>query len=451
MIIRPATRLLARGAALLGVLVGPNRSPVAAQAPVDAALVRYINRIRAIDEHAHPMAVAPLGAPADTDYDALPLDGIPPFALPGALSADGPTWRSAQHALYGVSPTLSGPAYQAALRTAVADTVRRRGPRFPAWALDKAGIDVMLANRVAMGAGLAAPRFRWIAFADPLMLPLDGSGEGARSPDARPLFPRETRLLRRYLADLHLAGLPRTLDDYVRDVVIATLARQQAAGAVGVKFEAAYLRPLDFDEPDVEAARRVYSAYMGGGVPSHAEYKMLQDFLFRAIAREAGVRHLTVQIHVFEAFGSFYSPRGSAPHLLEPAFNDSTLRGTNFVVVHGGWPLIAETQGLLGKPNVFADISMMDDVLSPTILAGVLRQWLGEWPDKVLFGTDAFDGGAQQGWEQVAWVGSATARRALAIALTGMLRDGGITRDRAYTLARMVLRENTAKLYGLAK
>ena len=48
---------------------------------------------------------------------------------------------------------------------------------------------------------------------------------------------------------------------------------------------------------------------------------------------------------------------------------------------------------------------MMDDILSPTVLAGVLRQWLGEWPDKVLFGTDAFDGGAEQGWEQVAWVG----------------------------------------------
>ena len=85
-------------------------------------------------------------------------------------------------------------------------------------------------------------------------------------------------------------------------------------------------------------------------------------------------------------------------------------RSPKFVIVHGGWPLIGETQGLLGKPNVYADISMMDDILSPTVLAGVLRQWLGEWPEKILFGTDAFDGGAEQGWEQVAWVGSTTAR-----------------------------------------
>ena len=64
---------------------------------------------------------------------------------------------------------------------------------------------------------------------------------------------------------------------------------------------------------------------------------------------------------------------------------------------------------------------------------------------------DAFDGGAEQGWEQVAWVGTTTARRALAIALTGMMRDGEITRDRAQALARMVLRENAAAVYGLPK
>jgi predicted TIM-barrel fold metal-dependent hydrolase len=118
-------------------------------------------------------------------------------------------------------------------------------------------------------------------------------------------------------------------------------------------------------------------------------------------------------------------------------------------MVHGGWPLVGETQGLLSKPNVYADISMMDVMLSPTVLARVLRQWLGEWPDKVLFGTDAFDGGPEQGWEQVAWVGSRTARRALAIALTGMMRDGEISRDRAQELARMVLHDNAAKVYGL--
>jgi hypothetical protein len=42
-----------------------------------------------------------------------------------------------------------------------------------------------------------------------------------------------------------------------------------------------------------------------------------------------------------------------------------------------------------------------------------------------------------------------TARRGLAIALTGMIHDGEITRERALEIARMVLRGNAVKLYGL--
>ena len=423
----------------------------AAQAPIDSALARYITSIRAIDSHAHPMRPVPPGAPADTDFDALPLDGIPAFDLPARLKADDPIWRLAQNALYRIAPTIGGPAYHTALKGAAEDARRTRGQKFPEWVLDQAGIDVMIANRITMGSGLSPSRFRWVAFVDPLLLPLDTRGEAARTPDTQPLYPREAKLLDRILKELNIKSLPATLDDYVKNVVNATLAKMRTGGAVAIKFEAAYLRSLDFDEPDVAAAQRVYAKYVRGGVPARAEYKTLEDYLFRAITREAGRQKLAVQIHVLETFGGFYSTRGSAPHLLEPAFNDSTLRVTKFVIVHGGWPLIGETQGLLAKPNVYADISMMDDILSPTILAGVLRQWLGEYPEKVLFGTDAFDGGIEQGWEQVAWVASNTARRALGIALTGMLRDGEITRDRAQALARMVLRENAAAVYGIPK
>jgi predicted TIM-barrel fold metal-dependent hydrolase len=152
---------------------------------------------------------------------------------------------------------------------------------------------------------------------------------------------------------------------------------------------------------------------------------------------------------VLETFGGYYAASGAAPHLLEPLANDTTLRATKLVIVHGGWPLVGETLALLGKPNVYADISMMDVILPPAQLAGALRQWLNEWPDKVLFGSDAFDGGVEHGWEQVAWVGTTTARRALAMALTGMMRDGEISRPRAEALARMVMRENAMAAYEL--
>jgi predicted TIM-barrel fold metal-dependent hydrolase len=74
---------------------------------------------------------------------------------------------------------------------------------------------------------------------------------------------------------------------------------------------------------------------------------------------------------------------------------------------------------------------------------------LESYPDRVLFGTDAFSFGPAVDWPEVAWLSNTTARRALAMALTGMMNDGEISRDRALELARMVLRDNARKLYKL--
>lgn len=398
-----------------------------AQPPVDASLERYIAGIKAVDDHAHPMLQLAPGAKPDTDYDALPLDALPPMTLPARLRADHPDWVAAQRA------------------------VKERALKSPAEALDFAGIAVMLSNRVAMGPGLASRRFLWVPFADALMLPLDGRLEAARTPDTRSLYALETKLLNRYLRDLGIAKLPATLDEYVKAVVVPTLERQKKGGAVAVKFEAAYLRALDFDDPDPNLARLVYSRFAAGGTPGHVEYKALQDYLFRVIAREAGRLGLSVHIHSTDVAGSFFSARGADPQLLESAFNDSTLRGTKFVIIHGGWPLVTHTLSLLAKGNVYADISMAGMIAEPSQLASALRLWLHEYPDRVLFGTDAFDGGPNQSWEAGALLASNSARRALGLALTGMLRDRVITRDRAEQLARMVMQGNALELYGLGR
>jgi predicted TIM-barrel fold metal-dependent hydrolase len=409
----------------------------------------YIDTLRAIDSHAHPMAAVAAGAPADTDFDALPLDGIPPFDLPLGLRPGNPLYREAQRSLYGATGGDSGSTDAALFAKARARQQEQRGDRFPVWVLDQLHIDVMMANRIAMGSGLAPPRFRWVAFADPLMLPLDGGREAERTPDVKPLYPLEANLLRRYLHDLGIANLPLTLDRYVHDVVAATLEREHAGGAVAIKFEAAYLRGLDFEPADSAAAAKIYAKYSAAGVPTHEEYKLLQDYLVRVIAREAGQRGMAVQIHSLDGFGGFYSASGAAPHNLESLLNDHTLRTTRFVIVHGGWPLVGETQALHAKPNVYADISMMDQLAEPAALARTLRMWLAVWPEKVMFGTDAFDGGVQQGWEQVGWVATHNARRALADALSGMVRDNEITGTRARELARMVLHDNAVAVYRL--
>jgi hypothetical protein len=416
-----------------------------AQSPVDSSLAAYIAQIRAVDNHTHVNSLAPV----DSESDALPLDGLLAFPLPERLRSDGPAWIAAYRALYGYKyDDLSAP-HMDELRATMTSVRREQGDRFPEWVLDRIGTEVMFANRIAMGPGLGTRRFRWVSYVDALMLPLSTAAERAANPDYRALYPLEDRLLKRYLTDLHVAKVPTTLDAYLRTVVTATLERQRKEGCVAVKFEASYLRALDFGDVPIATARRVYARYASGGTPSHAEYKDLQDFLFRYIARESGRLGMAVHIHSLEGAGGFYRAAGSDPLLLEPAFNDSTLRGTTFVIVHGGGMYAAHTGAMFWKPNVYADISLMAIVHSPTTLAGILRGWLTQFPEKVLFGTDAFAGGPDAGWELAAWIGTTSARQALAIALTGMVRDGEIGRSRAEEIATMVMRGNASKLYGL--
>src|SRR5213592_2821013 len=60
--------------------------PVGAQTRADAGLVSEISKIKAIDNHAHPLKYVAAGEKADDEYDALPLEAIEAFPLPLRLS-----------------------------------------------------------------------------------------------------------------------------------------------------------------------------------------------------------------------------------------------------------------------------------------------------------------------------------------------------------------------------
>lgn len=422
-----------------------------AQTRPDEDLLNQINKIKAIDNHAHPLKYVPEGEKADDEYDALPLDAIEPFALPVRVNPTNPEFIRAWHDLYGYSHSDMSEAHVAELLKTKQRVMRQRADGFPSWILDQLNIETMFANRVAMGRGLELARFRWVTFADALIFPLSNEAAKRSNRDYRGFYPAEERLLKRYLADLKITALPLSLDQYLRRVVTPTLERQKQNNAIAIKFEAAYLRKLDFDNPDEARARAVYARFVSGGEPPAGDYKGLQDFLFYYVAREAGRLGLAVHIHCISGVGGFYKQTGSDPLLLESVFNDPSLRKTNFVVVHGGYPFTKQMGSLLSKPNVYADFSGQTFLFYPRELSEILRNWLESYPDKVLFGTDAFAFGPEVDWGEVGYLSNASAREALALALTGMMNDGEITPERALELARMVLRENAVRLYRLPR
>lgn len=417
------------------------------QNAADPVLVSEISRIKAIDNHTHVTRVVATGE-EDHEYDALPFELLEQFPLMVRIRPDNLEYTAAWRALFGYKYSDMSEAHVRELGETKRRVMRERSDGYPAWVLDQLGIEVMLANRVAMGRGLTPPRFRWVSYIDALVFPLNNEAAKRRNLDYRAFYPAEEKLLKRYLTDLKLNALPAGFKDYLASVVTATLERQKRDGAVAVKFEIAYLRALDFADASEADAARVYDRWVKGGEPPSADYKLLQDYLFRFVSREAGRLGMAVHIHVFDAGGGSYVQSGSQPVLLDSAFNDPTLRKTNFVIVHGGYPFTRSTAGMLSKPNVWADFSAQDQLLYPRTLSEILRNWLEYYPEKILFGTDATPSFGEIGWEETGWIATESARQALALALTGMINDGEITRERAVELARMVLHDNAKKLYG---
>src|SRR6202789_2494081 len=369
---------------------------------IDPTLAAQIAAIPAIDNHAHPL-LSPPGYATDRNFDALPVDTMEPYTDPAGMRPTLPALGAAWKTLYNFDqqPPLdaNGLKHLDELRAQVR---RQQGENYSTYILDKANIGIMLANRVAMGTGVQPPRFRWVPYVDALLFPLDNSGLAAATPDRQQFFPLEDALRKKYLQQVGLKALPSTLDAYLKQLVTPILEQQKANGAVAEKFEVAYLRSFGFDDVSQAEAAQIYATLLNRPRPNEAQYKLLQDFLFRYIAMECGRLGMPVHLHTTSGGGGYFSIAGDNPLLLEPLFNDPRLRHTNFVLLHGGWPFVHEIGALLQKPNVPLDPSQQPLMISPRTMSQWLREWLELYPEKVLYGTDAYLYSSSMGWEEAA-------------------------------------------------
>jgi predicted TIM-barrel fold metal-dependent hydrolase len=445
---RSVEKLLIWGLCSAGLVAAACRQSATDRADLDPAILSEVRGIRAIDDHAHPVRMTAAGEKADRDFDALPVDNMEPASDPVQMRVTDPGVVAAWKALWNYPYNDTSPQHIHEWQAHKKQVAEQKGAGYPAWVLDQMGVEIMLGNRVLMGTSVEQPRFRWVPYADALLFPLDNSHLAQKNSDRKAFFADEEVVLRRYLSDAGFASPPKTLDDYLKSVVTPTLERHKQGGAVAEKFEAAYLRSLAFDKVEHDDAARLYANFIGKAAPEDQEYKRLQDFLFRYIASECGRLGMAVQLHTMAGAGSYFEVGGANPILLESVFNDPTLRKTKFVMIHGGWPFNREIAAMLTKPNVYLDYSQQSLAFPPATLARSIREWL-EWvPEKVMFGTDAYPFLDEIGWEESGWLASSRGREALARALSGMVHDEEISRERASELARMVMRDNARSLYG---
>ncbi|HTU68143.1 MAG TPA: amidohydrolase family protein [Steroidobacteraceae bacterium] len=408
-------------------------APCFAQDAVDGALMNAILQIPAIDNHMH---ADPVDAARPTRWKTDNPLGTSRYPDVAPLARDHIDWQLAWEGLYGLRvPDLSLRQLQ--------DVLERKkkamaffGDGWPEAVLKQSRVDVALVNTVRPGTGLDGPRFRWVPYADPLLRPFSGD-------ESRMLYTGGDTSVKALLGELGLKKPPPTLARYREQVIAPTLARWKSQRGVAVKFLSAYARPIDFDPVDEKRAAKLYAA--------RKDSKLLEDYLFNEIAAAAGRAGLVVHVHTGNGDGPYFNNGRANPGLLENTINSKPLRQTKFVLLHGGWPDYRLAQAMTDKPNTYVDFSAQTFYLDSHHLSDVLRSWLSWHPEKVLFGSDAYSDvdSPLVDWEEKEWACTYRARWALGLALTAMVNNREISRDRALELARMVLHDNAASLYGL--
>ena len=418
--------------------------------PDDALFTRLlaaIRQIQIIDNHAHP------GLPGDIEREALSfhLSGTTSqeILLPLRLRPNNLELIPAFHALYGYPHTDLSLEH---LRELAALKKNKRVAADASYfntVLDKAGISISLANRVGMAnIPLDRQRFKWVPSIDAYLFPLNNSVYKKQHPAFQGVFSSEEKVLDRYFALVETTR-PRRFDAYLR-FVRESVSRLKADGAIAVKFELAYLRSLSVDDPAQRQVRRIYERYRSTTDVPEEEYRKLQDYLFRFLLREVTAVGLPVLIHTGIGMREVFRLNNANPLLLENLVTDPQYRNTKFVLLHGGYPFTQEAKLLSGKPNVFLDTSGLSLRLYPEEFARVVKEWLSFYPEKILFGTDATIVSDIIDVEEAYWLATESGRQGLALALTEMVEEKRCDEVEALRLARLILHDTAAKLYGLS-
>ena len=402
-------------------------------------LLREIDKIPIYDNHAHP------GYSDDSDVDAMASP--PDESATLRLRDDNPEFVAGAKALFGYPYDDFKPEHAKWLTEKKKAAETTAGTAYWDGVLDKLNVEICLANRAMMPAYLDAERFHWVFFGDSFFYPFDNSAERARTPDMGVYVPLQEKMLSRWKKQQGVDGLPADLAGY-EDFIRRTMADNQKRGAVAIKFEAAYFRSLHFGDPPREKAEAIYNKYKAGGVPTAEEYKLFQDYAFRVMVGEAGKLHLAMHFHTAVGIGDYFSLRQGNVLNLENVVRDARYKNVIFVLVHGGWPYEREAALLTAVKNVYLDTSFQSEMLYPSQFKMVMKQLLTLYPDKMMFGSDAFPFNDALGAEESLWLAVRTSRTALAAALAELLDEGAISEAKALELARGYLHDNAVKLYG---
>ncbi len=215
--------------------------------------------------------------------------------------------------------------------------------------------------------------------------------------------------------------------------------------AVAAKSQIAYSRRLDFADVPAEEASAPFARLVNGDRLTPQERKLIEDHLFWYGARKAAAMNLPIKLHT-----GYYAGHNGMPMArvaTNPGDITEILRkapDARFVLMHIGYPFWDEMVAIAKHwHNAYVDMCWAW-IIDPVASVRFLQSMLVTAPSNkaLTFGGDFIPVEPVVGHAMVA-------RRGIALALTGLVRDGWLSRSQALELTDPIMRGNAHRLFRL--
>ncbi|MFX1466079.1 MAG: amidohydrolase family protein [Promethearchaeota archaeon] len=213
----------------------------------------------------------------------------------------------------------------------------------------------------------------------------------------------------------------------------------------GFKSIIAYRTGLNIRNPDESDAKNDFIKYRQDKSPEVERWglKNLRDFLIWRTVEKCIELDLPFQFHT--GIGDVDTLVDQCnPICLFNFLRDKKIRHAKIILAHAGFPYVSEASNLLNiLPNVYLELSVMFPFTSAGSITNLMRALEFAPLTKVMIGSDAFN------TPELYWLGAKIAKKALARVLSEFIEFGAINEDEAYKFAKLILSENTRRIYKL--
>ena len=232
------------------------------------------------------------------------------------------------------------------------------------------------------------------------------------------------------------------------DAVWERCRRYKEQGMIGIKVGVAYARDLHFAPRTHAEAEEVFLRITEEGygwrstILGYEEMRPLHDYMIHRMAEIAGEMDIPMVFHTGLQTCQDHKPDDSRPLQLWNLLH--RYRGTDFVILHAGFPWMEEAAMLAKQyPNAYLDMAWAH-LMSPEIATRALKTWVDMVPMSKIMGF----GGDYSVVEKV--YGHLTlARQNIARALAEKVETGALTLPRAKAWIQAILWGNPKRVYRL--